>query len=440
MRIGSASVQTAFLRRPSFVERVAVVIILFIYSYSLPMEWLSGSRRGGTVSDQGGLLTQITFVTFLGVAILGLNGNWRIALAAAAREPLLPALLTLALASSFWSNLPGFTFSTVVVLWFTYAIGIYLVVRFTLEEIVFLAGVALALGVILNYVFIFGISDSGVTVTAGDEFAKWTGVYRSKNSLGRIAVLSAVVFAMNARVRRSWFLWPAFMVMAIIQVLGSASATSYAALVGIAILAFGFIGFRARKTLYGATAVLMATVFTAITVTAAVNLGGATALVGREASFTGRLPLWQNSIRFGILERFWFGHGWGGFWTGGGADFEVLLRSNFRPPHAHNAFVDAWIQAGPLAAILLVLIYVRGLFWAARNIRADPTFTGMFPALVISLAVIFSLTESGYVNRTSLFILLIVALTTAAGNKGVQQPYRERIKMKLARERALVGS
>ena len=438
MSVGSAPVQTAFLRRPSFVERAAVVVIIFIYSYSLPMEWFAGATRGGEAAD-GGVITQLTFVTFLGVAVLGLNGNWRIALAAAAREPLLPTLLALALASTFWSNLPGFTLTTVTVLCFTYVIGIYLVVRFTLEEIVFLAGVAFALGIILNFVFIFGISDAGVTVTAGDEFAKWTGVFRSKNSLGRINVISALVFAMNARVRRSWFFWPAFIIMAIIQVFGSASATSYAALVGIAILAFGFMGFRARKTLYGATAVLMATVFTTITVAAAVNLGGATALVGRDASFTGRLPLWQNSIRYGILERFWFGHGWGAFWTSGGADFEVLLRTNFNAPHAHNAFVDAWIQAGPLAAILLVLIYVRGLFWAARNIRADPSFTGMFPALVISLAVIFSLTESGYVNRTSLFILLIVGLTTAAGNKGVQRPYRERIKAKVARESVLVG-
>jgi O-antigen ligase len=101
----------------------------------------------------------------------------------------------------------------------------------------------------------------------------------------------------------------------------------------------------------------------------------------------------------------------------------AVFRARFIAPHAHNAFIDAWLQGGPLPAIALALIYARGLFWAARNIRANPTAVGMFPALVISLGVIFSLTESGYVSRTSLFILLIIGLTHAAGNKGVQRPF-----------------
>jgi exopolysaccharide production protein ExoQ len=416
-----APTEAAFLRRPGNVERIVVVMILFIYSFSLPMDWFIAARDE---EIRGGPITQITFLAFLGVAVLGLNGNWRIAAAAAAREPLIPALLGIALASSLWSSLPGSTFSTVVVLCFTYVIAIYLAVRFSLTEILYLAGLAFALGIVLNYFFVFALPEFGVTITRGDDLAKWTGVFKSKNSLGRIAVISGVVFAMNSRLRRSWIVWPSLVLLALAQVIGSASATSLASVAGITALWFGFLGFRARKTLYGATFVMMVTVFSTITVAAATNLGGATALVGREATLTGRLPLWKNSIEYGIRERFWLGHGWGAFWTGGGADFEVLLRARFVAPHAHNAFIDAWLHAGPLAAIALVLIYVRGLFWAARNIRADPTVAGMFPALVISLGVIFSLTESGYVSRTSLFILLIIGLTQAAGNKGIQRPFR----------------
>jgi exopolysaccharide production protein ExoQ len=420
--VTSVSVPTAFLRRPGSVERVVVVLILFIYSFSLPMDWFL-IRGDDTV--QGGPITQLTFLAFLGIALLGLNGNWRIALAAAGREPLMPLFLGFAVATSLWSNLPGTTFSTAIVLCFTYVIAIYLAVRFSLEEIIYLAGIALAMGIVLNFAFIFVFPESGVTVTTGDDSAKWTGVFKSKNSLGRIATISALLFVMNARLRRSWLIWPALAMLAALQVLGSASATSLAGIVGVAGLWIGFLGFRGRKTLYGASVVMMATVFTTITIAAATNLAGATALVGREATFTGRLPLWQDSIRYGISERFWSGHGWAAFWTGGGADFEVLIRARFVAPHAHNAFIDAWLQGGPLPAIALTLIYGRGLFWSARNIRANPTAAGMFPALVISLGLIFSLTESGYVSRTSLFILLVVGLTHAAGNKGVQRPFVE---------------
>lgn len=417
-----AHVEAVFLRRPGKVERAAVVLIFFIYSFSLPNEWFIADRNE---EISGGPITQLTFLAFFGIAVLGLNGNWRIAGAAAAREPLIPALLGIAVLSTLWSGIPGTTLSNSAVLCFTYIIAIYLTVRFSLSEVLYLAGIAFAMGIALNYFFIFALPDTGVSITSGDTFAKWTGVFKSKNTLGRIAVLSALVFAMNSRLRRSFFVWPTLVLLAAVQVLGSGSATSLAGLAAVAAFWVGFLGFRARKTLYGATVVMMVTAFSIITVTAATNLGGATALVGRDASFTGRLPLWQDSIEFGIMERLWLGHGWGAFWTGGGADFEVLLRANFIAPHAHNAFIDAWLQGGPLAAIALTLIYVRGLFWSARNIRADKTVAGLFPALIISLGVIFSLTESGYVNRTSMFILLIVGVTHAAGNKGVVQPFKK---------------
>jgi len=47
----------------------------------------------------------------------------------------------------------------------------------------------------------------------------------------------------------------------------------------------------------------------------------------------------------------------------------------------------------------------------------------MFPAAVISLAVIYSSTESGFVSRTIQFIMFVVALTVAASHKGIEQPF-----------------
>jgi len=407
----------ALLRRPGFTERAAVALMFFIYSFSLPFDWFATLGSGET---GGGAVTQVTFLLFFAVAIVNVTGNWHIMLAAAKREPLLPALLVIAALSSFWSNSFFVTAQLSFVLIVTYVIGLYLVVRFSLREILFLAGIALALGILLNFAFIFGVPSSGVSISPNGT--NWTGVFRSKNSLGRIEVVTVLVLVFNARLRHSFFIWPGFAILAGTLVVGSGSATSLGALLGTAGLAAGFYGFRGRKTLYGATAAMMATLFCGMSVLAATNLATTTGLLGRDTTFTGRLPLWQNSYRYGILERPWFGHGWGAFW-GQSVDFEVQIRANFDVPHAHNAFVDAWLQGGPLAAVILVLIYSRGLLWSARNIRADPTLAGMFPALIISMGLVYSLSESGFIGRSSIFLFLVIGLTIAAGNKGVQRPF-----------------
>jgi len=167
----------------------------------------------------------------------------------------------------------------------------------------------------------------------------------------------------------------------------------------------------------------MAAVFSTLTLLAATNLVAATGLLGKNTSFTGRLPLWQNSIEFPIAERPWFGYGWLAYWDDRSLSMDVILRANFEVPHAHNAFLDAWIYVGLLGPVLLVAIFARSLVWGARNIRAVPTATGLIPIMTISYSLIFSLTEAGVFRRDISFVLFVTAVTTAARNKGRRTPF-----------------
>jgi len=255
-----------------------------------------------------------------------------------------------------------------------------------------------------------------------DGGSKWSGVFVTKNELGRIASLSALIFAFNARIRRSFLFWPTCTVLALVQVIASDSATSLGATGGIIALLVVFLGFRGRKTLYGATAVAMTTVFSMLTLLAATNLAVATGLLGKSSNFTGRLPLWINSWNYGVAERPWTGYGWLAYWTEN-ESFDVRVRSNFVVPHAHNAFLDAWLYVGPIGAIVLFAIFIRGFVWGARNIRAVPTAIGLVPILLISYAFIFSLTEAGVVRRDISFIMFVFAIITAAKQKGARRPW-----------------
>lgn len=423
--ITSASAIEPFVRGPGLVERTIAVLMVFVFSFSLPNEWFVRVGNSSAGSVQGGSpLVTLVFLGFFGIVILSMNGNWHILLAACSREPLLPALVAVALASTLWSVNLVETFTAGVVLVITMAVGMYFSIRFRLDETLWLAALALAAGVVVNYAFIFVFQQFGLdTINVGtDGGSKWSGVFVTKNELGRIAVLSAMIFAFVARLRRSFFVWPLWTLLAMVQVIASDSATSLGAAFGLIALMGVFFGFRGRKTLYGATALAMATVFSTLTLLAATNLAAATGLLGKGTTFTGRLPLWIDSFRYAIAERPWFGYGWLAFWTED-QSFDVRIRANFDVPHAHNAFIDAWLYVGPIGALLLLGIYVRGVVWGARNIRADSTILGMVPIMIISYGLIFSLTEAGVVRRDISFVLFVIAIVTAARNKGAKSPF-----------------
>ena len=68
-------------------------------------------------------------------------------------------------------------------------------------------------------------------------------------------------------------------------------------------------------------------------------------------------------------------------------------------------------------------IYARGIVWGARNIREVPSILGLVPIMIISYGLIFSLTEAGVVRRDISFVLFVVAIITAARNKGSKSPF-----------------
>ena len=418
-----------FVRAPGFFERALGVAMLFIFAFSLPVDWFVrvGGNSAGTVQG-GSPLTSVTFLSFLGVLWLAFNGNWHLFRAAASREPMLAALISIAGLSTFWSVNVIETLSTAVVMTITLSVGYYFAIRYRINEVIYLAAIALAIGVVANYTFVFVFQDFGLdTINVGtDGGARWSGVFVTKNELGRIASLSAMVFAFTAVQRRSFYVWPLWTVLALVQVIASDSATSLGATGGLIALVGVFLGFRGRKTLYGATAVAMTSLFTVLTTLAATNLVVATGLLGKNSTFTGRLPLWVDSFQFGIAERPWFGYGWFAFFNDPVSSFEVAVRANFSVPHAHNAFIDAWLFIGPIGPLLLLGIYARGLIWGARNIRAVPGAAGLFPIMMISYGLIFSLSEVGVIRRDISFVLFAVAIVQAASNKGLKRPYMAR--------------
>lgn len=407
-----------FLSRPTQLERAVLVVTLITFAWGTPLEWATFAQGSRPTSSA---LTQLIFLALFGCSVLALNGNWHVVRRAASREPILPAIIAIATISTLWSSQPAGTLQEGLVLAVSYVVAMHLVVRFTPHEILHMLAIVFSFGAVLSLVAAVAFSQgSGPALsisTGGGADAAWNGITAQRNALGRAAVLGFVCCCLNARVRGSRLVWPGFALIHVVLLLGSNSATSLGAFFGVCTLAVVLLGFRARKTLYGATFVAMSIIFGSLTSIAATDLGSVTGFLGRDTTFTGRVPLWQTAIQYGISEHPWLGYGWQGFWTNDDASFEVILHSGYDAPHAHNWFIDVWLMIGPIGSILSLALFLRALVWSTRYIRAYPTTIGLFPALIVSLAVVYSLTEAGFISRSIQFIMLIVASTHAATMK-----------------------
>src|SRR5262249_514880 len=70
------------------------------------------------------------------------------------------------------------------------------------------------------------------------------------------------------------------------------------------------------------------------------------AAVGKDPSLTGRAELWVQVVD-AIRSRFWLGHGYGAFWLGWDGESALIWRViSWRPPTAHNGFLDMGLELG----------------------------------------------------------------------------------------------
>ncbi|MGH6915586.1 MAG: O-antigen ligase family protein, partial [Geminicoccales bacterium] len=106
-------------------------------------------------------------------------------------------------------------------------------------------------------------------------------------------------------------------------------------------------------------------------------------LIGKDPTLTNRTIIWEKAADFG-WERPWYGAGYGTFWEGRAGRLWLLHGSAIG--HAHNGFVDIWLQLGFIGAALMIApMVVLGLRAVALLVKyrdAFSTFCGLIFAYV----------------------------------------------------------
>jgi len=370
-----------------------------------PIQSLDPNQLGNYVA--GSTLTQSLLFTVYFVSIVLLLTRPAGPLRRAGKTRLLWVLLLLAALSILWSDTPDVSLRRIVALLGSAIFGLYLATRYPRVALLrVLLGVSVV-AMTLSIAICLALPAYGI-----DEFGAWQGVFDHKNHLGQFMALAAAAWLLHATCFTKYRTLALGLAAASgILVFLSKSATGIVLLATL--LAFLMVlwlwRLDARVTLPVGLVALGFAAYGAIQV--AGNPDSFLALLGKNATLTGRTQLW-DLVWQAIQARPWLGYGYGGFWLGfDGPSAPIWFATGWNPPTAHNGFLDLMLDLGVAGLIVFTLTLLVNLRAALLLVRRERAFDAALPLLFLVFLVVSNLTESYLVTYNTLAWVWYVAIT-----------------------------
>ena len=324
-------------------------------------------------------------------------------------------LLAFVLLSTFWSQDTWLTLRRAVALILTMVFGVYFSTRFTVKDQLRLLAVCFYICIIFSFFFeLLGLNPD-------QRLPGWYGVFFIKVHLGRNMALSSIVFVF---LEKAFPAYRAFartgLVASLVLVVLARDVTSWIALIlSLILLAYLTIAVRKSVLWVASTMVLLLSSGMMFAFYAVTNLGNLTELVGKDPTLTGRVPLWVLSVVM-ALRRPWLGYGFNAFWL----PDEFYTRRiwhliHWMPPHAHNGFLELWLELGLIGAGSFLLLFVYYLAKAVVYLRRGSDSTAAWPLTFLIFLFFASLTESEFLGSNSVAFMLFVAVAATVSIKAI---------------------
>lgn len=317
---------------------------------------------------------------------------------------LLPVLTVI---SFLWSDFPDESLRKGIVVIQTSYFGLYFASRFTIKQQLHL--LAWTFGIVAVLSLLFGIAFSGASIEAGANAGAFRGPFTQKNLLARVAVLGAIVFLINAlnEPKYKFFLWAGF-ALNLVLVLASTSKTALLLLLMVFILLPLYKALRWKSTISIPLVVAIVVISGSLVTLVLSNWELSLNAIGRDATLSGRVGLWEGAIEK-IIARPWVGYGYQAFWREDGGAFDIWLSEGYKPPHAHNGFINVPLDLGLIGLSIFLAIlainYVRSIIF----LRSDKTVVGLWPIYYITFFFMYNHSENTIIEHNSIFWILLVS-------------------------------
>lgn len=435
-----------------FAERGFTVVSLLFFSRGLLELILSGGASEGDGSPKLSSSSLMQFVFFLIylVTIFLLVKSWKQVLNLLAKDKFILLLVGLAIISVFWSYAPELTLRRSMALVGTTLFGIYFGTRYSIKQQLQLLACTFGIAIILSLVFVLVFPEYGIM--AGKHAGTWRGIFTHKNVFGQIMMLSSIVFwllAVDARNNRFLF-WFGFSISLIFLII----STSKNALISMVVILVGLCLYWTWQRRYELTIIALVAIGLLSTSTFAqinpyvsfsfngnnqpnvVNIKPSSsekksvapelepnlAKMKRDSektqqeqdnklqTLTNRTLLWSRLWPM-IEKRLWLGYGYSAFWKRfGGEATSTWLTKWWQPGHAHNGWLELWLDLGLLGVVIFSLGFFLSFFRSLSVIAKGRTLEHFWPVLYLLCFVLVNLTESRLLKQHEIFWILYVAV------------------------------
>lgn len=365
-----------------------------------------------------------------GILLILIIPLWKKCFYVATRDIPLLLLVGMVFVSVFWSVAPDFTADESKAVLRSTLYGVYLATRYTPREQMRLIGWVLLIAALLSLGYALALPSEGIAMTNNE--ISWKGVFTHKQYLGRQMALGCGVFLLTAVESKKlrWVALAALSLMVLLILLSRSKTALILLLLTLLMLPMYKVvkqQYKLQVFIYLIALVLIGSV--AIFIVSNLEFILVDTL-GKDLEFNGRVPIWIL-ILDKAFERPWLGYGFAGFWTspeslyvlnntwaGTQASIEEGVRF-----HAHNGFIDLFIQLGLLGLSLFIFNFIKVFLKviSVLNYTKAVEFFWMLQFLVLML--VFNLSEVITILSTgTLWTLYVsIALSTSVQQNRIRK-------------------
>ena len=396
------------------LELVITFLLLLYYVGTFDIKNPIGNIPSVDYSPQRSLIEQVIApLSYILVPWL-ISRKWKLCLYLVTRDLPLFCLLVLANLSIIWSgfaldsnisNIRGLLLSTMF--------GVYLAASFSIKEQTrMLAGV---FGIVVPLSIFVALFVPGYGVHGG-HLSGWTGIFEHKNTLGaHMAWSASILLSLGLSIQRNnlvrIFLWVGFALSSLLVFLaGSAGGiVNLVCVIAIVPLSKFF-----RKTYYKLQVVLTVGL-TLLTVglfyLLAANLETVAGLLGKDLTFSGRLPMWSELFGRYVVQKPLFGYGLNGFWE---TEYGQFFRARWvweEVPHSHNGFVELILAVGLIGFSLFLVSFILLSIGAYHQAYTAEVLEDILPLQFVVTFLLANLSESRLLISNNIYWIFYVAVS-----------------------------
>jgi exopolysaccharide production protein ExoQ len=340
---------------------------------------------------------------------------------AATRHKAFSAFALLAFVSISWSPDPVDALRRTVLFGLTLLFSFYLAEYYDPQEQMLLILFTGVIAVIASYLVVLLLPGLGY----GYE-GEWRGIFGHKNGLGMFVIfLISPAFFLRFRQSLVGIATAGIVGFAAVLVLMSQSRTAWllAFVFACYVCAYKLIArFRRRDAVLLSVAVMsIAGVMISLAVT---QFDSLLQLLGKSADLSGRLQIWK-AVALAISKHPFLGYGYGGFWDQSqGESMNVMMAVGFPLGHAHNGYLNLWLQLG----LVGLLLFIWSLVAATRNgVKSlwlgDQNYVAWCLGIIL-LVIVGNIDESFIMQYNSLATMLYVMVCVGM-SKSARGDYAE---------------